>query len=89
MNVSLFNFISEGTRRNAKYCHLFDYTRENQLTGENIASLNIHSGFLISSLETRRTKRSKNDIQSEGSMDGIKRKRVTCVVNPLNQIPVA
>lgn len=87
MNLSLFHFISDRTRRNAKYCHLFNYTREN------IASLDISSGFLISSLEARRTKRkdriTQDDIQSEGSMNGIKRKRITSAVNPLNRIPVA
>lgn len=61
MNVSLFNFIGDRTDRNARYCHSFNYTRENQLTGEDIASLDIRRGFLISSLETRRTKR-KNRI---------------------------
>lgn len=61
MNVSLFNFIGDRTDRNARYCHSFNYTRENQLTGEDITSLDIRRGFLISSLETRRTKR-KNRI---------------------------
>lgn len=61
MNVSLFNFIGDRTDRNARYCHSFNYTRENQLTGEDIASLDIRRGFLISSLKTRRTKR-KNRI---------------------------